>query len=218
MGKFKDALHAKVEGSLTRQKIAFAPIISRGDRHQRCGTRLRHPVSSNRRPYTSFTNFHLPEMRKLIVIAVAIVALATAAIPVGIYWKNQQTIHESVRMLKRAVTKDFHDPESARFRAVHLHSLEGSVAERLKMIDAKFLWRSTPNEVLSYFRYDPRYFQLCGEVNAKNGFGAYVGYRRFYLGGHKDSDPFFDSRADEDFAKKMCDIGKEAVVFTEFPE
>ncbi len=85
----------------------------------------------------------------------------------------------------------------------------------MKMIDAKFLWRSTPDEVLSVFRYDPEHFQLCGEVNAKNGFGAYVGYKRFYVSGRKDPVPFFDTRENDDFAKKMCDIGKEAVVFTE---
>lgn len=154
-------------------------------------------------------------MRKIILICVAIVSLAIVGTAAAVYWKSQQVIQENVRLLKRAVTKDFHDPESARFRSIQLQSLERSITERLKMIDAKFLWRNTPNEVLSIFRYDPEGFQLCGEVNAKNGFGAYVGYKRFYVSGRKDPVPFIDTRENDDFAKKMCEIGKEGIVFSE---
>lgn len=51
---------------------------------------------------------------------------------------------------KSAVTKDFKDPDGARYRGlgVYKDNLGGTV--------------------------------LCGEVNGKNGFGAYVGYRRFF--------------------------------------
>ena len=153
-------------------------------------------------------------MRKLVLLTLAFLALTTAAIAATVYWKAEQAIHDGVRVLKRAVTKNFHDPESARFRAVQLQSYDGAIGERLKLIGATFLWRSTPDKVFSVFRYDPESFHLCGEVNAKNGFGAYVGYRRFYVRGGKDPVPFIDNR-DDDFAKKMCDIGKEVLVFAE---
>jgi opacity protein-like surface antigen len=154
-------------------------------------------------------------MRKLLLVTVAALALASTALAAAIYWKSQQTLHETTRVLKQAVAKDFHDPESARFRAVQLQSLEGAINERMELIDAKFLWRSTLDEVLSVFRYDPEFFELCGEVNAKNGFGAYVGYNHFYVSGGKDPVLFIDARDNDDFAKKMCHIGKIGVVFSE---
>ena len=154
-------------------------------------------------------------MRKFILITVAALAFSLAALAAAIYWKSQQTLHEAARMLKRVVTKDFHDPESARFRVVQLQSLEGSIGERVKMIDAKFLLRGTPDEVLSVFRYDPDGFRLCGEVNAKNGFGAYVGYKHFHVIGSKDLIAFIDTRDSDDYAKTMCDIFKGRVVFSE---
>lgn len=154
-------------------------------------------------------------MRKLILVPLVVLGLTSLAIAFGIYWNAEQTIQEATRTLKQAVTKDFHDPESARFRTVQLRSLEGTIGQRLKLIDAKFLWESTPDEVLSLLRYDPEAFVLCGEVNAKNAFGAYVGYKRFYVSGRKDPVPFIDTRDNGDFAKKMCDIGKDGVVYSE---
>ena len=118
-------------------------------------------------------------------------------------------------MLKRVVVKDFHDPESARFRTIRLQSIEGAIAERLKLIDASFLWRNTPHEVMSVFRYDPELLSLCGEVNAKNSFGAYVGYKRFYVNGGKDPISFIDTRDSDDFAKRMCGIERDGIVFSE---
>lgn len=64
-----------------------------------------------------------------------------------------------VEIGKRNATKDFFDPESARFR------------------DLKIM--KTPKG----------YFQLCGEVNGKNRNGGYVGYQRFVSGtGENDPD------------------------------
>lgn len=154
-------------------------------------------------------------MRKILFISLAILTFATAATVAAIYWTSQQQIQESVRVMKRAVTKGFHDPESVRFRSIELQSMEGRITQRLTMIDAKLLWESTSSEVLSIFRYDPEGLELCGEVNAKNAFGAYVGYKRFYVSGRKDPVPFIDSRKNDDFAKRMCEIGKEGLVFSE---
>ena len=154
-------------------------------------------------------------MRKLLITFIALLLLAVTAAAVSLYWSSHQEIKDGVRSLKRAVTKNFHDPESARFRSVTLQSFEGPIIERMKDIDLNLIWKSTPDQFFSIFRYDPELFQLCGEVNAKNGFGAYVGYRRFYIRGNKDPVPFVDSKENEDFAKRMCDIGKDVVVFSE---
>jgi len=55
-----------------------------------------------------------------------------------------------VARAKAAVTRDFKDPEGARYRNLGVYrSLDKSLA-------------------------------LCGEVNAKNSYGAYVGYKQFY--------------------------------------
>lgn len=153
-------------------------------------------------------------MRKIIV-AIALLSLTAAVICAGIYWKNHQDIHDTVRLLKRAVTKDFHDPESAHFRTVQLQSIEGSISQRLLVIGATLLSQGTPKEVFSIFSYNPKGLQLCGEVNAKNGFGAYVGYKHFYISGGENPTPFIDTEDGYDFAKKMCDIGKENVIFEE---
>ena len=144
-----------------------------------------------------------------------IVALATLAAVTSLYWKNHQTIQSSVRLLKRTVTKNFHDPESARFRSVQLQSIL-TIAERLNSFDTKFLLQHPHplDGMLFFFIYRPGDFVLCGEVNAKNGYGAYVGYKRFYVGGNKDSTPFIDD-IDGDYAKMRCDIRKESVVFSE---
>jgi hypothetical protein len=54
---------------------------------------------------------------------------------------------------KAAVTRDFMDPESARFRGLYVS----------RYVSSKY-------GTISY---------LCGEVNAKNAYGAYVGFRQF---------------------------------------
>lgn len=56
-----------------------------------------------------------------------------------------------VRRAKLVVTKDFHDPGSAQWRGLFISKSE----------------REGP--------------VLCGEVNAKNHFGAYVGFRPFFV-------------------------------------
>lgn len=154
-------------------------------------------------------------MRKHILIALAALLLASTVTAAAIYWKTQADIRETVRVLKNAVTKDFNDPESARFRLVRLQSDEGSIAGRLKTVDAAFLWKSTPDEVLSVFRYDPQALHLCGEVNAKNGFGAYVGYKRFWISGGNKPIAFIGTRDNDDFPEKMCSISKDHVIYSE---
>jgi hypothetical protein len=156
-------------------------------------------------------------MKLKVVLAVAAIAVLSSAAGGGawLYWKTQTSIQDAVRTLKFAVIKDFHDPESARFRSVQLYSLDGAVHDRLQLVDLRFLAQSKPSDVLALLAYDPEHFHLCGEVNAKNAFGAYVGYKQFYVSGRKDPAAFIDTRDQDDFAKKMCEIGKDSVVYRE---
>ncbi|MGB3069829.1 MAG: hypothetical protein WBC18_14845 [Ottowia sp.] len=56
-----------------------------------------------------------------------------------------------VATAKREVAKDFKDPESARFRSIGIYKSKTGKGG----------------------------VSVCGEVNAKNSYGAYVGYRKF---------------------------------------
>ena len=142
------------------------------------------------------------------------VLLLVALVAVGVvYWRTQNLVKNTVQSLKYALTKDFHDPESARFRSVQLQSIEGTVWERIRAINLELLRKSTSDEIASLFTYNPEMLQLCGEVNAKNAFGAYVGYKAFYIAGGDKPVPFVDSKSD--FAKKMCAISSTSIVFSE---
>lgn len=57
-----------------------------------------------------------------------------------------------VAAAKDVLTADFKDPDSAKFRSLAV-----------------------------YQQIDSRELALCGEVNAKNSYGAYVGFRPFYV-------------------------------------
>ena len=152
--------------------------------------------------------------RKVLLIGIATPIIVLSAVATTIYFENQSTIKNSVRILKRAVTDKLNDPESARFRSLQLQSLEGSVADRLKLLELKQYSLLFENWDL-LFKYDPELFQLCGEINAKNGFGAYMGYKQFYISGGKDPIPFIAAENSNNFPKDMCNIGKDGVVYTE---
>lgn len=153
-----------------------------------------------------------------LVIAIALVAASLIAAG-GIYWHAHATIRDGVATLKHAVTKDFNDPDSARFRSVELRSITGTIGVRLEEFDMKLLREHSFEYVKYLLTYDPEKFELCGEVNAKNAFGAYVGYKKFWingLGGVEDATPFIATRDGDDFPEGMCAIGEdESVVYTE---
>lgn len=151
---------------------------------------------------------------KTLFIAFALLALAATGTAATIYWKNQNDIRETVRIFKKAVANDFADPESARFRAIHLHSSEGPISERLKMVDGAFLRDSTFGEMLSVFRNDRESLQLCGEVNAKNKLGAYVGYTPFVVLSPKKPIVLMVDYMD-DFFEVTCKSNPEYVVYSE---
>lgn len=155
-------------------------------------------------------------MKLKMLFATVVVASVVLAGALGgwWYWRVHTTVQDAVRTLKFAVTRDFHDPDSARFRSVELQSLQIPIVERLKLIDLQILAGSKIADLLTLLTYDTEIFQLCGEVNAKNAFGAYVGYKRFYVSGGKDSSAFIDTREHDDFAKTMCGLGQ-AVIYSE---
>lgn len=82
--------------------------------------------------------------------------------------KQEIKVREDVRAtetIKMRVINHFKDPESVQIRGVQLY----------RQVPAD----GTGAEVLSY--------TLCGEANAKNSFGGYVGYRRFFYTALTDS-------------------------------
>jgi hypothetical protein len=94
---------------------------------------------------------------------------------------NEKTIQVSLNLMKEEITKDFHDPESARFRNIRLYNTDGSISEQLNELKTKKFAELNSDALLAVLNYNSESFQLCGEVNAKNSFGAYVGYKKFYV-------------------------------------
>lgn len=97
----------------------------------------------------------------------------------SLYWKDQKITENNVRLMKRALTKDLLDPETTRMRSVRFYAI--SDTEESDKIDWQLLWRSWPDEILSRNLYNQKFFALCGELNTKNEFGAFIGYRPFYV-------------------------------------
>lgn len=155
-------------------------------------------------------------MHKFVIAALAAIVLGLSVTASGFYWKARKSAQGAMVTLKGAVVKDFHDPESARFRSISLRSIEGRISDRLHFGPfVGLLWSGMPVEAISLLQYDPKYFELCGEVNAKNSFGAYVGYKRFYVSAIGSETPVLDVGDGGRFAEKMCDITKDAIVAEE---
>jgi len=72
---------------------------------------------------------------------------------------EQQRIHAIEKYLTDALLKDFKDPDSAKFR--HLANYRSYI-------------------ILNNGEQSTIGYTLCGEVNAKNSMGGYVGYRKFW--------------------------------------
>jgi hypothetical protein len=147
-------------------------------------------------------------MQKKLIISLAFAA-TLIFIPIGIHFKNKNESAKALQRLKIAVSKDFHDPESAKFRNIRLQSLEGTVAQKIQELDISYLLKNPFSEILSTITYDPQFFELCGEVNAKNRLGAYIGYKKFYIRGN-DGIPFIDQ--DSDNAEKFCKISSDSII------
>lgn len=88
-------------------------------------------------------------MKRRIAAAAACLLLATAA--------AAELSHGQIAAnAKTAVSKGLKDPDSAQFRGMYLTREPAQSQGKTYMVD-----------------------HVCGEVNAKNGYGGYVGYRRF---------------------------------------
>jgi hypothetical protein len=151
-------------------------------------------------------------VKKILLICTLVALLVGLGLVSFEYWRTRDLVSDSIDSLRQAVTKDLNDPEGARLRNVRLISLEGKISQRMELLDAQFLLESTPQEVLAIFRYDRKLLRLCGEVNAKNRLGAYVGYMPFFARNPDKPEAYIDADPRDDFARKMCEIGKESIV------
>ena len=146
--------------------------------------------------------------KNLLIVGLGVVSLISL-VAAGVFFKNQSDIHSAVSGIEKVVSRDFNDPESAKFRNIRLYAVSGTIADRVSGIfDAGFIEKHNFTEILSMLFYDRDGFELCGEVNAKNKYGAYVGYRVFhsdYIGGSVDSDG-------DASAKGLCDIQEESAL------
>lgn len=161
-------------------------------------------------------------MKFKFTLSLSIFALVTVgAIPIALYWQSSQTLREHAKILKRATIKDFHDPESARFRSLQLLSPEDTVVERLRQALSRDLFPPIDyaKHILSAFDFSLDDVALCGEVNAKNAFGAYVGYRHFFALRQGDKLIIDIDREENTYklAKRLCDLsdGKLKVILSE---
>lgn len=74
---------------------------------------------------------------------------------------------------KKGITSDFKDPGSATFRSVYIRKI--------------------------YSKTDGMPIEsVCGEVNGKNSYGAYVGYRRFFYSITGKSDGFVEREGNKE--------------------
>jgi len=140
------------------------------------------------------------------VVAIAAVVAGGFAVKA---WRDKSAALQALRA--RAV-RDFHDPESARFRDLSLRYLGGTISDRLAQLRPVHLWRMTPGELLELVVYRPDGFELCGQVNAKNSFGAYVGYSTFSITAFPDDARVSVDRDGETFAQSVCKISAPLIV------
>lgn len=154
---------------------------------------------------------HNMKIRPLFVVIVGLGALVALGAG-GLYARNKMLFDSTAKTLRDAVVKDFHDPDTARFRNVKLRSHEPSIAERFHEFRSYGTKMSVTDRLPAMVRYDPDALELCGEVNAKNGFGAYVGYRTFWIATGGKLVPFIDTKDGDKFAKEMCDIDMTVVL------
>lgn len=100
-------------------------------------------------------------MRGFLVIGLTLIA-ATSALASPLSRKNEATL---IRKVEDALAHDrLRDPASAQFRGVHV---------AYHACPANFDCHKDPSPL----------WAVCGEVNAKNGYGGYVGFEPFVFTG-----------------------------------
>ena len=123
----------------------------------------------------------LTTKQRVLIAVLAVPALSVFVGLASIAIHNQFVLNDSFRFLKQAAAHDLNDPESAQFRNVELRSPEGTVLDRLRSLRLNRVSFSMlgVSKTLTYSTQD---IEMCGEINAKNAFGAYVGYKVFIAG------------------------------------
>lgn len=111
---------------------------------------------------------------KLLIIAV--VALCA----ISLYGYEKISTIRDINLIKEKVANEFKDPESVKFRNLKAYSYGG-----VSLFDIIFSARSLSDatNLIKIWRESKELLgkpTLCGEANAKNQFGAYVGYEKFY--------------------------------------
>lgn len=128
-------------------------------------------------------------MKKLLVAIVvmsALLLIASGGLIAFVAAKASSEKHLALTQLKKGVSRDLHDPDSVRFRDLkllsykdHLESLDSFVAfVQQESVSVLKILREDPEYLL---RYGIDSFILCGQLNAKNRMGAYVGYKDFVV-------------------------------------
>lgn len=120
--------------------------------------------------------------KRLVLMAVPMVLLVSGALTAR--WYEQAQLQVQLKQMQAAATKDFADPESARFRNLSLATDEPGLWDRLAGFGTYKTARPLMERLRNVLAHDPESLHLCGEVNAKNRLGAYVGYRSFEVIGH----------------------------------
>ena len=144
--------------------------------------------------------------KKKIYLAIAAVLIAIVSAPFAVIAYHHHQYDRLIQRLTPAVVKDLHDPDSAKFRNVVLKSISViPITQRFSFLPGEFAVSGIKGvtEALAVGLDD---IVMCGEINAKNGFGAYAGFRKFYA---RDGDPpavFIDSDRSDNFGEKMCQI------------
>ena len=116
------------------------------------------------------------------VKGIAILAISVIALTANGKESGSPQTSVEVKLAKAAVLEDLKDPESARLRNLFISNSPNLKGEMMQ--------------------------HLCGEINAKNAMGGYVGYRRFFADNESAMiDPGVDPGSDtmEGVKKTMFD-------------
>ena len=149
-----------------------------------------------------------------IILSISLLLIVSGGLVAYIASNANTASSAALAQLKKDVARDLHDPESVRFRDLHLlsdsdhlESFSSFIAfiQKDKASALKIL-RENPKDLLSY---GEGAFSLCGQLNAKNRMGAYVGYTDFYVAGTDPTKPFVVIEGlgwDKKFIADMCKI------------
>jgi hypothetical protein len=156
-----------------------------------------------------------PRTRTLVIAC--LLSLLIAA-PLAVYINNYFFLKRISEEMTAAVLDRLNDPEAGKIRNLELRHQRGTVIGRLDCCLASSLKGGLKN-VYELFIYNKGELSLCGEINGKNSFGAYVGYRRFivqtYANKEKQQYEYktFIENNNENTVDLMCAISQLQIVY-----